>query len=229
MKLKELHLYNFGPFEDYSLQFPSDARSCILITGKNNAGKTTIIRALRLISSALKLTTNSPTPLRRQLLKKDTKDIYIASMIYRFEEGQAAVEALFDNGKTITVILDSTDNSITCSLPPHIRPSLSQQLAFLPPLGQLAQEEKLLGEKTVADTIDTTLAPLHFRNHLYYLINPDQYSRIQQILRETWEGIQLYKIECDTSTSFLTCPYQDGPFFPKLDGPDKVSKYGSRY
>ena len=212
MKLKELHLENFGPFKDYTLEFPSDAMSCILITGKNNAGKTTIIRALRLINSALKLIKYSPTAPLRQLLKKDTKDIYITSMIYNFEEGQAVVDALFDNRKTITVILDSIENSITCSLPPYIHPSLSHQFGFLPPLGQIAQQEKLLTRKTVIDSIDTTLAPQHFRNHLYHLINADQYSLIQQILRETWEGIQLHKMQYDSSSGFLSCPYLDRDF-----------------
>jgi len=210
MKLKELHLSNFEPFEDYTLGFPSDPSSCILITGKNNAGKTTIIRALQLINNALKLTKNSPTPQIGQFPKKITKNIDITSMIYNFEEGQATVDALFDNGKTITVILDTTENSITYALPPHIHPSLGQQFAFLPPLGQLAQREKLLEQTTVIDKIDTTLAPQHFRNHLYHLINPAQYSLIQQILRETWEGIQLQETRCDRYSAFLTSTYKDG-------------------
>jgi hypothetical protein len=216
MKLRELHLCNFGPFEDYSLEFPSDARSCILITGKNNAGKTTIIRALRLIGSALKLAPYSSTPVSRELLRKDTKDIDIPSMIYHFEEGQAVAEALFDNGKTITVILDSSNNSITCSLPTHVHSSLSQQFGFLPPLGQLAQREKLLDQRYVIDTIDTTLAPQHFRNHLYNLINDDQYALIQRILEETWEGIQLKETECDPASPFLICLYQDRDFTAEI-------------
>jgi len=216
MKLKELHLYNFGPFEEYSLEFPSDATSCILITGKNNAGKTTIIRALRLISSALKLAPYSSTPVSRELLRKDTKDIDIPAMIYRFQEGQAVAEAVFDNGKTISVILDSTNNSITSSLPSHVRSSVSQQFGFLPPLGQLAQREKLLDQRYVIDTIDTTLAPQHFRNHLYHLINDDQYALIQQILEQTWEGIHFQHTESDPTTPFLICLYQDRDFTAEI-------------
>jgi AAA15 family ATPase/GTPase len=216
MKLKELHLYDFGPFEDYCLEFPSDAKSCILITGKNNAGKTTIIRALRLVSSALKFANYSSIPLVRELLKKDTQDIDISTMIYRFQEGQAAIEAVLDNGKTITVWLDSTKNSITCGLPAHIHSSLSQLFGFLPPLGQLAQLEKLLDQTYVMKTIDTTLAPQHFRNHLYYLIDDAQYSLIQRILKETWEGIQLQKTVCDPSSGSLICLYKDGDFTAEI-------------
>lgn len=216
MKLRELHLYNFGPFQDYSLEFPGDTKSCILITGKNNAGKTTIIRALGLVSSALKIGKYSSDPAVRELLKKDTEDIYISSMIYRLEGDQAVIEAVLDNGKTITVILDSSTNSITCSLPTHIHPSLSQLFAFLPPLGQFAESERLLNQQYITKKINTTLAPQHFRNHLYYLIDDAQYSRIQQILKETWEGIQLQKVECDPYSGLLTCLYQDGDFCAEI-------------
>ena len=126
MKLKELHLHDFGPFEDYSVEFPTDAKSYILVTGKNNAGKTTIIRALRLISSALTFAKYSSVPLVRQLLKKDTKDIDIRSMIYRFEETQSVIQAVFDNQKIVTVSLDPSTNSNTCRLPTHIHTSSSQ-------------------------------------------------------------------------------------------------------
>jgi len=216
MKLKELHLHDFGPFEDYSVEFPTDAKSYILVTGKNNAGKTTIIRALRLISSALTFAKYSSVPLVRQLLKKDTKDIDIRSMIYRFEETQSVIQAVFDNQKIVTVSLDPSTNSITCRLPTHIHPSSSQLFGFLPPLGQLSQSEKLLNRDYVMATIDTTLAPQHFRNHLYYLINDHQYSLIQEILKETWEGIQLKETECDRSTALLTSLYQDHDFLAEI-------------
>ena len=168
-----------------------------------------MILALRLVSSALRMATHFRTPLTRELPKKDTKDIDITSMIHGFEQGQAVIEAVFENRKTITIILDSTNNSITCSLPAHIQSSLTQQFGFLPPLGQLAEREKLLDRDYVIRTIDTTLAPQHFRNHLYHLINDEQYSLIQKILKETWEGIQLQETECDPYSGFITSPYQD--------------------
>ncbi|MGA8849725.1 MAG: AAA family ATPase [Dehalococcoidia bacterium] len=216
MKLKELHLHNFGPFEDYSLEFPSDAKSCILITGKNNAGKTTIIRALRLINSALKFAQYSSLPIARELLKKDTQEIDISTMIYRFEEAQATIEAVLDNGKLITVSLDSSTNSIICRLPTHIHSSLSQLFGFLPPLGQFAESERLLDQKYITKKIDTTLAPQHFRNHLYHLIDDAQYPLIQQILEETWEGIQLQKLQCDPLSGLLICLYKDSGFCAEI-------------
>jgi len=216
MKLRELYLSDFGPFQDYSIEFPSDAKSCILIVGKNNAGKTTINRALRLINSALQFAHNSPHPTVQELPKKDIKDINIDSMIYRLEEGVATIDAVFDNGKTITVYLDSQKNSITCRLPAYTHPSLSQLFGFLPPLGQFAQYERVLGQRYIIDQINTTLASLHFRNHLYQLIDPAQYSLIQQRLEETWEGIQLQKCEYDSPSGYLTCLYKEGDFLNEI-------------
>ncbi|MFX0096057.1 MAG: ATP-dependent endonuclease [Candidatus Hodarchaeota archaeon] len=216
MKLRELHLYDFGPFKEYHLEFPSDSKSCILITGKNNAGKTTIIRALYLINSALRSSLRfakySSKPTGTALPKKYTQDIEIGSMIYHFEEGEAIIDCVFDNGKTITLLLDSSKNSITCYLPPRLPPSLSQLFGFLPPLGQLAQRESVLGRQYIIDCTNTTLAPLHFRNHLYHLISDSQYSLIQQRLEETWEGIHLQNYEVDSSSGLLTCLYEEGDF-----------------
>lgn len=216
MKLKELRLYDFGPFQDYSLEIPSDAKSCILIVGKNNAGKTTIIRALHLINSALQFARNSPHPIERELPKKDIKGIDIDAMIYHLEEGVATIEAIFDNGKIITVSLDSTKNSITCRLPAYVHPSSSQLFGFLPPLGQFARYEHLLGRRYVLEQINTTLAPLHFRNHLYQLIDSAQYALIQQRLEETWEGIQLQKCEYNSPSGLLTCLYKEGDFLNEI-------------
>lgn len=43
MKIKRLLLDNFGPFEHYEIEFPTDHKAFILITGKNNAGKTSLL------------------------------------------------------------------------------------------------------------------------------------------------------------------------------------------
>ena len=60
MKLKSLILERFGPFNEYQLDFPTDDNACVLLAGKNNAGKSSIIRALRLVNSAMQFAKQSP-------------------------------------------------------------------------------------------------------------------------------------------------------------------------
>ena len=67
MKIHSLILRNFGPFTNYEVQFPSDDRAFVLLTGKNNAGKTSLLRALWLVDGALKLANGSIKPIDRSL------------------------------------------------------------------------------------------------------------------------------------------------------------------
>ncbi|MDO8569032.1 MAG: AAA family ATPase, partial [Dehalococcoidales bacterium] len=107
MRLRRLTLKNFGVFKEYEVDFPTDVKTCILITGQNNAGKTTIIRGLRLIASALrgKLDTG-------QLLKRDTSSIDTCKLVHRFQKGEATIQATFDNDRTVSVWLDGSDGTV---------------------------------------------------------------------------------------------------------------------
>ncbi len=52
MKLKSLSLEHFGPFDNYHIDFPREDHISVLLTGRNNEGKSTIILGLKLIASA---------------------------------------------------------------------------------------------------------------------------------------------------------------------------------
>lgn len=216
MRLKTLNLENFGPFKEYEVEFPADAKACILLTGKNNAGKTTIIRALRFINGALRFAKGNSRPITKELLKKDFPNFQVMSFIHRFKDGQAKIEATFDNDKTITVILDSSNNSVTCNIPQYSHSSMSGLFGFLPPMGQLLEREQYLTKSHVLDYVDTATAPHHLRNHLYHLIIPEQYILIKQILKDTWQGIELQNVNFDMATGLLTCIIKDGDFYYEI-------------
>ena len=54
MEIKKLVLDNFGPFRKYEIPFTEEEPACVLLTGKNNEGKSNIILGLKLLSSACK-------------------------------------------------------------------------------------------------------------------------------------------------------------------------------
>ena len=185
MRLKTLYLENFGPFKKYEVEFPTESKSCILITGQNNAGKTTIIRAINLISSALLFARSSRQPIEKQLFKKDIQDINIQKMIHKFQSCKATIQATFDNYKTIEVILDGSDNTAMCYIPEYTHTSMSQIFGFLPPLGQLAEQEAMLTEVHLRKYINSSLAPHHLRNHIHHFFTEEQYLYIREIIRDT--------------------------------------------
>ncbi len=91
MKLKKLILEHFGPFDYYQVDFPTDDGACILLAGKNNAGKSSIIRALKLLDSAMKMARQSSRSIVAPLPKKDIEDIEINKFIHNYETDGTAI------------------------------------------------------------------------------------------------------------------------------------------
>lgn len=55
MRIQTLKIEQFGPFLDYQVEFSQEENICLLLTGKNNEGKSTIINCLRLLSNATRV------------------------------------------------------------------------------------------------------------------------------------------------------------------------------
>ena len=209
MKLRRLILNNFGPYSYYDVEFPSDNRAFVLITGKNNAGKTSLIRALRLIDGALKLSRHSGICTDMPLKGAYIRDLYLRRLIHGFDNGEAEITAVLDTGREIKVHIASDKELITGNLPPRTPKSYQSLFGFIPPLGQIREEERPLDKQYILQYIDTNLAPLHFRNHIRQLFNDSQFDLLKKIIYETWNNVILGKIGYDINNNLLSCPYTE--------------------
>jgi energy-coupling factor transporter ATP-binding protein EcfA2 len=217
MKLKSLILERFGPFAKYQLDFPTDDRACILLVGKNNAGKSSIIRALKLIDSAMKFAKQSPEPVFGLLPKKDIEDIEIDRLIHNYETGGiAVVTGVLDTNREISVYLDSSENTVSFELPARAHRSMAKLFGFIPQLGQLAERETFISRNHVLHSLNTTLAPRHLRNHIYQLISKEEQQFLRNIINDSWEGIELQDVQLDTSTDILYCLYKENSILHEI-------------
>jgi len=217
MKLKSLILEHFGPFAEYQLDFPTDDRACILLVGKNNAGKSSIIRALKLLSSAMKFAKQSSEPVYGFLYQKDRADIEIDRLIHNYKTGDTAViTGVLDTNRQVAVNLNSADNTISFELPAYAHRSMAKVFGFIPQLGQLAERETLLKRDYLVSSLNTTLAPRHLRNHIYQFLGEEGYNLVRKITNDYWEGIELRDrgIQYDISSNILYCLYREGSLFP---------------
>jgi predicted ATP-binding protein involved in virulence len=55
MRIKQLSLKDFGPFKRYNISFLEDDDICLLLTGKNNEGKSSLLNSLKLLNAATKV------------------------------------------------------------------------------------------------------------------------------------------------------------------------------
>lgn len=209
MRLKKLVLERFGPFEHYELDFPSEENAFVLLTGRNNEGKSMIINALRLLHGATRVAKRGKTPLVRPLLKKDVEHLNIGRLIYNYEGGTAEIRGVFSNDSEITVCLDESPPSVYCWYSSNVLADISEVFGFIPPFGQLAEDEDLISDEWhLRRSLDTTLAPRHLRNH-FRRLSQDQFSLVRTIVRDTWEGIELSHYQYDVASGRLYCLYSE--------------------
>lgn len=210
MKIKQLILNNFGPYSSFEVEFPSDNRAFVLITGKNNAGKTSLLRALMLVDGALKLATGSTSTIEKPLKVPYFKDLNLSRLIHGFVNGTADISAILDTGREIRIQVDSENWAITCNLPPRTPSSVKSLLGFMPPLGQIREDEQLLTLYNVQRYINTAVAPHHLRNHIYHFLDIGQRAQLKRIIYDTWNNTVLGDVGHDVSTNMLYCPYSEG-------------------
>jgi len=150
MKLRSLSLENFGPFRSYTISFVKDDPVCLLLTGKNNEGKSNILFALKLLASATRTVSRNQfrvvidNEVVYKLPNQDTEGIIIGRHLYNYGGNQASVRGEFNDGLQITVTLDESNDLIYCDHLGRIPKGIENTFGILPPLGPLAEKEEFL-------------------------------------------------------------------------------------
>lgn len=216
MRIKSLILDNFGPFRRYEVPFTDEEGACILLTGKNNEGKSNIILGLKLLSSACRAIgrRQMQTVVRGteyfKLPQQDVQDLNIGRMLHNYSGDRAKVHGVFEGDLTITVHLDEPRDMIYADYEGVVPRDSSEILGFIPPLGPLAEREEYLGLKHLRASINTTLAPRHLRNHLAQILNAEEYTMVQEIIATTWPGIRLLDYERHIEDNTISCFFTEG-------------------
>ena len=178
MRIKRLKLENFGPFRRYDIPFVDEDPACVLLTGKNNEGKSNIILALKMLSSACrsigrrKMIVDIDGDEYYKLVQQDIVGINIGRILHNYTGDYARIYAAFENDFEIMVHLDESKNLIYANYGGRIPDDSAEIFGFIPPLGPLAETEEYLSSKYVRASINTSLAPRHLRNHFAQVLDP---------------------------------------------------------
>src|SRR4051812_5837842 len=108
--ITELNLQNFRGFDSHTVPL----HSTTIIVGRNNAGKSTIVEALRLVSLVTSRYkglnfSNVPSWLDRPRIERGVSpslkntEIYMAGLFHRYGEPPAQITAKFSTGETLTI------------------------------------------------------------------------------------------------------------------------------
>ncbi|MEN6420170.1 MAG: AAA family ATPase [Clostridiaceae bacterium] len=227
--LKKVSFKNFRCFASSELTL----RDISIIVGQNNAGKSSIVEALRLIAHAgnrSKSKTNYVSaPKGFQLpsfavgffIKPERLKIDPNTAIYFYKtEETAIITAEFSdkgkiqinihNGEVFATFYDREGINIRARK--KVLEYEFDTIAILPQIGLIKDKEVKLSEETIVSDKDTYLTSRHFRNEIW-LYRTGYFNEFKQLAEQTWHGLKIDEIKYNPYQSdYLELFIQDAGF-----------------
>jgi predicted ATPase len=233
--LKSIQLANFRGFRDHTVDFTP---FCLLI-GQNNAGKTTLIEALRLISTALKRAVTANYQMAPEYISQgltgpvfrfatDTIGIEHKSIHYNYRsEEPAIIRARFNNNSIVAVAVGQDQSDFFCQLLLPGGKKLNSRSQYnarrfppihvMPPVGSLLDRETFRDRAYMRKHIDGYLSHRHIRNQMAEM--PAEYERFKAQLEATWDHVlQVGPVEygLGEKADEYGVTIRDGPFVSEM-------------
>ena len=228
--IRRIRIENYKCYKQSTLSL----KDIVVIVGNNNAGKSTLIEALRLVSYAVKnfkycnytdLPSEFDLPKSQRGFKINAANLMIdlKCAIYQFEGGYAKIDVEFDTKDHIIIYLntecayacvqDSSKNFITTKGKAKLL-NISP-VKIMPQLGLIKDEEKKLAPDTVEKNIDTRLSSRHFRNELL-LYKKDFFCNFVEMAQQTWNGLRIQNLEPMYGDDPIMLYVYDGSFCAEI-------------
>ena len=224
--LRQIRLQNFRCFSDHRIIFEPTT----VVVGKNNAGKSSLIEALRIVAAVVnRKNANFELSPKWCDLPRFQKGVSVGighlgldlrSVFHRYSDPPATILATFTDGHTVQVLLGpeekafatfaSTDASITSSS--GFRGMGIAPISVLPQIGPLLRDEHYLTDERVTTYLNTRLSSRHFRNQILRM--RDAFVDFKMLAEETWPGLRiepLRQVIVEKGTNLLL-DVRDGDF-----------------
>ena len=209
--LEKIVLHNYRCFENSEIRF----RKTAILVGNNNAGKSSLVEALRIVgvaSQKFKKAKYIPAPDIFHLpaitkgfkINLDNLKIDLRTVVHRYKtDTYAEIKAYFCENICIKILLTQdlvfaiVENGKTTVTSRTQAVKISDlELQVMPQIGLIREDEPRLSNETVKNDMHTRLSSRHFRNEL--LLYHDHFETFKEIAQETWPGLRI----SDVSYSF---------------------------
>jgi hypothetical protein len=195
-------------------RFTLNLRHFNILVGPNNAGKSTVLIAFRILEAAMrKARQNRPELVRgpREPVLGHSIDIGAISVaeeniFHNYDDSEpATVTFHLANRNTLTLyfpevgtcllFMDAQGRSV--AMPTLFRSNFKCRIAFVPILGPVEHHERLYEKETARRSLYTYGAARNFRNIWYHY--PEHFEAFRDLLRLTWPGMDILPPELDRS------------------------------
>ena len=210
MQFSRVVFNRFKAFQSFSLHL----RRFNIMVGPNNAGKSTILAAFRILAAGLrKANTRKPQivsgPEGQSLgyfVDLAALSIGEENIFYDYDESKPATVTFTLNNKKNLVLyfpepgscfLIVDDPSRQISSPSVFRSAFNCPIGFVPILGPVEHREKLYEKEAARLALYNYRAARNFRNIWHHY--PEKFESFRSMLRQTWPGMDIEPPEIDIS------------------------------
>jgi AAA15 family ATPase/GTPase len=207
--LKELKLENYRGFSHHTIPF----KKLNVIVGANNAGKSSIVEALRITSFVVNRYNNLTYKKAPDWVEIAGKNYGVAPSLKNAEinfdsvcnqynnDKPAKISATFTDGSIVSSYLNNEGNihSVIESPTGKIISSRSEakkislpSINILPQVGPVQRDEIILDPDYVKSAIGSPLSPFHFRNQLNIYL--DIFPEFQEMVEKSWTGVMVNEL-----------------------------------
>lgn len=218
--------HRFKAFKEFSI----DLKHFNILVGPNNAGKSTVLAAFRILAAALrKASARKAIPVRGPYGTVLGHDVELSSIsiaeeniFYNYHDSEVS-EIVFrlSNKNTLTLYFPEQGTCLLIpdaqgkqvSEPSNFKKQFNCPIGFVPILGPVEHHEPLYEKEAARLALFNYRAARNFRNIWYHY--PEKFDLFRDLLRKTWLGMDILRPELDTSHTrarlHMYCPEQRIP------------------
>lgn len=205
-----VEFHKFKAFQDFTVKL----RHFNILVGPNNAGKSTVLAAFRILDAAMrKARRNRAQPVvafRRHTFGHtvDIKAISVAeeNIFHNYDDTDAAtitfhlsnrnvLTLYFPEPGTCLLLMDAHGKNVNS--PSTFSKQFNCPIGFVPILGPVEHHEPLYLQETARRSLYTFGAARNFRNIWYHF--PENFDDFRALLQTSWPGMDIELPELDTS------------------------------
>ena len=200
--ITRIEFHNFKAYKHYSVTLDQ----MNILVGPNNAGKSTILNAFRVLAAGLRRANSKKAVLvdgpngsvYGHTVPTDGLPISLENVHTNYDdEMPTTVVFHLSNKQTLTLYFSSSGSCVLIpsntsqmnGTPSNFRKIFSINVGFVPVLGPLEHAESMIQERTVQRNLATHRASRNFRNYWYYF--PDKFDSFSKLISETWVGMEI--------------------------------------
>ncbi|XCB34079.1 AAA family ATPase [Tunturibacter psychrotolerans] len=208
LRITSVRFSRYKAFREFSVSL----ENFNILVGANNAGKSTILSAFRILAEALRRAkAKSPSfvqgpdgttrgyqvnmgnvPVATENIFHEYNDALPASVKFRVSTGDFLI-LFFPERGVCNLICETAGRVITS--PSAFRKHFNLEIGFVPTLGPVEHEEPLYQQEAAREALLTHRASRNFRNIWHH--RPEFFPEFRQLINDTWPGMDIKLPEID--------------------------------